>query len=457
MKPNAILFVDIDDAEITRYTYREPHFAAAKEMGLLCLTAALQGRQHTERLFADSDEVFYVESMTLDALRDLVSTLLDTYNLRAILCHAGHASASGQVGCIVAEICQEIELPHASSRAIATCNNKFLMRQTLQQHGVRSIRHALCNNEEELYSQANLIGYPLIAKPPFGACSVFIKRCNNWAELLAHYQAFTAHYAHSNYTDFMDNQQECVTPKGEKYVSIPGKSLLLEEYIDGIEGTIECAINQHTIYPVLINEKLILTEKSNTVLENLLITPPVSFSPSEQEQIKNYAIACLNAVGLNNAIAHLEFRMTSEGPVIIEINPRLGGLFVNSAFRDLAGLNPYQLYLSILIQDQEVDFQLTQACKQAEQATQHYSMIVMYPDTNGHFKGIENLHYLKNQPCILECVSYTNDCYINAEIEEHYLIKCWAKVEGASHAHTLHSNMLENVKPIIIPESDLIS
>ncbi|OTA18369.1 hypothetical protein Xvie_00189 [Xenorhabdus vietnamensis] len=451
MKPNAILFIDIDDAKIPRYRYRETHFIAAKKMGMSCLTAALKGRQYTERLHTDSDDVFYLESLTQDALQDLVTTLQQTYTLQGILCYAGQASTYGQVGCTVAEVCHNIGLPNASASAIATCNNKFLMRQALQKHGVRSIRHALCHNEEELYSQAKIVGYPLIAKPPFGAASVFIKKCHNWPELKAHYHAFTTYYDHSIYVDFMGDEQECFTLESEKHICIPGKSLLLEEYLDGVEGTVECVISQNQIHPVLINEKLILTERENTILENLLICPPVSFSPLEQEQIRNYAIAGIKAVGLNYAIAHLEFRMTNNGPVVIEINPRLGGLFVNSSFRDIAKLDPYQLYLSILLQEQDIDKRISLAQQRATTAKQHYSMLAMYPEKSGYFQGIDNIEHIENHPNVIECIPQPANYYINSETEEHYLLRCWAKVNDASDAHALHQEMIEHVKPIIVP------
>ncbi|PHM22592.1 hypothetical protein [Xenorhabdus innexi] len=162
MKPNAILFVDIDEADVTRYYYREPHFAAAKKMGISCLTVAHKDRRNTERLFADSDEVFLLDSLSAESLQGFIIRLQQTYNLCAILCYVGQASAYGQMGCIIAEICQKIGIPHASSASIAACNNKFLMRQALQKNGIRSIKYALCNSEEELYEQAEIIGYPVI-------------------------------------------------------------------------------------------------------------------------------------------------------------------------------------------------------------------------------------------------------------------------------------------------------
>ncbi|PHM66664.1 hypothetical protein Xsto_00993 [Xenorhabdus stockiae] len=451
MKPNAILFVDIDEADVTRYYYREPHFAEAKKMGISCLTVAHKGRQNTERLFADSDEVFFLASLSAESLQEFVISLQQTYNLCAILCYAGQASAYGQLGCIIAEICQKIGIPHTSSASIAACNNKFLMRQALQKHGIRSINYALCNSEEELYKQAEIIGYPVIAKPPFGAGSVFIKKCNNWSELQSHYQLFKIQYKSTASIQFLGMTETYFTADGISLLNQPGQSILLEEYIEGIEGTVECVMTQDETYPILINEKLILTEKNNTILENLLISPPVSFTETEQEQIRDYAIACIQAVGLNYSIAHLEFRMAADGPVVIEINPRLGGLFVSTAFRDVAGLNPYQLYLSILLHEKDIDAQIKQGQQQAMTGKQHYSMLAIYPENSGYFHGVENMEYIKNNACVIECRTQPAGCYINAETEEHYLIRCWAKVDNAFHAYALHDEIIQHVKPIITP------
>ncbi|WP_280176136.1 ATP-grasp domain-containing protein [Xenorhabdus innexi] len=292
-----------------------------------------------------------------------------------------------------------------------------------------------------------------MAKPPFGAGSVFIKKCNNWSELQSHYQLFKSQYKSTASIDFLGMTETYCTSEGISLLNQPGQSMLLEEYIHGVEGTVECVMTRDQTYPVLINEKLILTEKNNTILENLLISPPVSFTETEQEQIRDYAIACIQVVGLNYSIAHLEFRMSPDGPVVIEINPRLGGLFVSAAFRDIAGLDPYQLYLSILLHEKDIDTQIKQGQKQVITGKQHYSMLAVYPENSGHFQRIENIEYIQNNPCILECRTQPVGCDINAETEEHYLLRCWAKVDDASHARALHNEIIQYVKPIIIPIS----
>lgn len=449
MKQDAILFIDVDDSPSIRYSYREPHFAVARSRGLACLIAGVSGRNHLQRLLHDSDEVFLLEALSENAILDLVRELDGQYNVRAIFCHAGHASAQGQVGCIVARVCKQLGLVYACPDAIAACNNKFLMRQVLQRHGLRSVSFALCNNEQELEEGAGRVGYPLIAKPAFGGASAFIKKCSNWTELRSHYKHFLSHHGEASCADFYGCAHTLPDDGGSPREYIPGQSILLEGYIAGVEGTLECVIVGDRIHPILINEKLLLTERSGTVLENLLITPPESFSSGECDQVRQYAVECLQAVGLTNALVHFEFRMTEDGPVVIEINPRLGGLYVNAALRDLACINPYRLYVSLLLGEQAIDAQLDVAAQKASDSAQSYAMLAVYPEKNGYFKGFEGVNYLDDNEWVLEYAVQGVGSYIDADIEEHYLLKCWAKVNSAAHAHAVHEAVIQNLCAII--------
>lgn len=449
MKQDAILFIDVDDSASVRYCYREPHFAVARAQGLACLTAGVAGREHLQRLRDDSDAVFLLDALNEQSILALVGRLDGQYQIRAIFCQAGHPSAQGEVGCIVAQACRRLGLVHSDPLAIAACNNKFLMRRALKKLGVRSVPFALCNNEQQLREGAEQVGYPLIAKPPFGGASAFIKKCSDWAQLRSHYAHFLADHASAAYADFYGCAHTLPEDDGQRREYLPGRSLLLEGFIPGIEGSVECVVAGDQVHALLINEKLMLTERSGTVLENLLISPPTSFTDAQCEQIRQYAVECLRAVGLTNAVVHFEFRMTDAGPVVIEINPRVGGLYVNAAFRDLAGIDPYQLYLSLLLGEPDVNARLDAGARQVAQASQHYSMLAIYPEHSGHFKGIEGLEWLAQQPAVLEYAQQESGHSIDADIEEHYLLKCWARVDDAAHAHAVHDAIRHNLRVII--------
>ena len=449
MKQDAMLFIDVDDSACVRYSYREPHFAMARAQGLACLTAGVVGRKHLQRLRDDSDEVFLLDTLNEQAILELVGRLDERYQIRGIFCQAGHPSAQGEVGFIVAQACQRLGLVYSCPEAVTACNNKFLMRRVLRQQGLRSVPFALCNNEQELERGAEQVGYPLIAKPPFGGASAFIKKCSNWAELRSHYEHFVRDHGEAAYADFYGCAHTLPPEDGQRRDYLPGRSILLEGYIPGIEGSVECVIVGERVHALLINEKLLLTERSGTVLENLLISPPTSFTEAQCEQIRQYAVDCLHAVGLTNAVVHFEFRMTDEGPAVIEINPRLGGLYVNSAFRDLAAVDPYQLYISLLLGQADINAQLEAGAHKIAETRQHYAMLAIYPQHSGLFKGIDGVQFLDQHPSVMEYAQQDAGHFIDADIEEHYLLKCWAKVDDAADAHALHDALRQHLRILI--------
>lgn len=448
----AVLFVQIESPVPSVTAYGHRHFDAARKMGFACLTAVMRPAGSTGGAEPDGDEVWPLETLTVDALLALLERLDGRYDIKAIFCHAGQASMLGEVGAIVAEVCRLTGRAHSDPAAVAACNNKFLMRSVLQRHGVRSVRHALCSDAAALREAAAEVGYPLIAKPPYGAGSAFTARCWEEGELSGHYHRFTSQRNAVTVADFFGAPHEIHLEGAAPVRYAPGESILLEEYIEGIEGSVECVIVDDVPYPVLVHEKLILTEKRGTVLENLLIAPPVSFTAAQTHAIKQYAVECLTALGLRNAIVHLEFRLTAEGPVVIEINPRLGGLYVDAAFRDIAGLDPYALYVALLTGADGLHERLRDACAHAAGGRQHYAMFALFPEHSGRFEGFEGLDVLTSDPAIIDfAVACPEGSAVQAEIEESYLLKGWAAVDGRAHALRLYGRLVGALKPVVVP------
>ncbi|QRR08510.1 ATP-grasp domain-containing protein [Burkholderia sp. MS455] len=450
MRQEAVLFVQIEGALLSVSDYQDAHFEAARKMGLACLSAIVRRNGAVDERGSRRDSVWDLDSLSVQSLLRLLERLDAQYDIMAVFCHAGQASACGEIGAIVAEVCRITGRVHSTTAAIEMCNNKFLMRAALQRNGIRSVRYDICNSVGRLRAAAEAIGYPVIAKPPCGAGSAFVAKCRSWSELRDHYELFVEQYAESAVSDYFGMPRE-IHINGRAISYMPGRSVLLEQYIEGIEGSVECVVLDEQVYPVLINEKLILTEKRGTILENLLISPPVSFGTREGNAIKQYAIECLEAIGLRNAIVHLEFRLSNDGPIVVEINPRLGGLYVNSALKDIAGLDPYELYMMIQTRASGLHECLRNGCLRAAQGRQHYSMFALFPERSGQFNGINGLDLAASDPAIIE---YKIGCpvgsHVHAETEENYLLKGWAAVRGREHAISLYERIVRDLKPEIV-------
>lgn len=443
MKQNAIVFVDVDDSEYTCYRYREPHFLAARKRGLACLTVAKKGRRHLARLYADSDHLFLVERLDEETLLNVVEKVSKEYRLAAIFSYAGQATPDGQIGVTVANVCRVLGLHYSSPEGINACNDKFEMRRRLDEHAIPSVSYALCQSEAELIAGGLRIGYPLIAKPRFGARSAFIKKCKTEAELLEHYRVYQLGFDRSLSASSFGSCDIGVDN------NVPGATILLEEWIEGIEGTVECVATEKTVYPLIINEKLLMTDRSHTVLENLLITPPASFSSAQEKIIRDYARDCIEALGLNRAIAHVEFKMTHKGPLVIEVNPRLGGLYVDFAFTDIAELYPWDTYLDLLLNKTFLAASLRLAAERVRNTSRSYSMMAFYPDSPGVFKGFAGLNAVESNKKIREFDQFPFGSTVCSETEEYYLLKCWAEVKDSADAKALYQMLSRNINPII--------
>ncbi|TJV15384.1 MAG: hypothetical protein E5Y16_33140 [Mesorhizobium sp.] len=56
------------------------------------------------------------------------------------------------------------------------------------------------------------------------------------------------------------------------------------------------------------------------------VTYPALLTDEERERIADVSLSCLRAVGLGWGPTNIELRWTKRGPVVIEVNPRLGGM-----------------------------------------------------------------------------------------------------------------------------------
>ena len=104
-------------------------------------------------------------------------------------------------------------------------------------------------------------------------------------------------------------------------------SVLIEQYIDGPEFSVEIVIWNNEPKVLTVTDKL--TSKNSYFVE-LGHSQPSQFSKKELTDIKTSAIAGCKALGLNWCVAHAEIKLQEDKPYIIEIGARLGGDFIST-------------------------------------------------------------------------------------------------------------------------------
>lgn len=105
------------------------------------------------------------------------------------------------------------------------------------------------------------------------------------------------------------------------------KSVVVEEYIDGAEFSVEIVIYNNQINILAVTDKLTTCAPHFVELGH---SQPSLFSEEDVAKIKDAAIKGCRALGLNNCAAHAELKLQDGNLYIIEIGARLGGDFIST-------------------------------------------------------------------------------------------------------------------------------
>ncbi|WP_030748760.1 ATP-grasp domain-containing protein [Streptomyces sp. NRRL S-31] len=202
----------------------------------------------------------------------------------------------------VAEVAREHGLPHTDPAAVRLCKDKAALRARLTDAGLGPVRFAVVQTEEEALSAAADIGWPVVLKPRDLGGSVGVVRVDDAAQLREHYN--TAAGLRDRYGD----------PSGPA-------GLLVEEYLDGPEFSVDSLTWQGKTRPLFVAEKRL---GPAPYFEEVGHVVPASPRPEFDEAL-DLVVAAHKAARLDNLVTHTEFRLTGKGPRIIEINVRLGG------------------------------------------------------------------------------------------------------------------------------------
>lgn len=221
---------------------------------------------------------------------------------------AGIWSSSDQGIALAADVAQQLGLPHADPSAIVLCRDKLAARRRLGEAGLSRVAFCLARDCEEAASFARELGGPTVVKPRSSTGSIGVRLCSTPAE--------AAHHA----------------------------SLLLEDAAVREQGVLAEALIVGPEYSVEIFDGAAVG-----VTRKWLGPPPAFIEvghdfPSGGNAIDLAAIAghaerAVAAVGHVHGPAHVELRLSADGPVVIEINPRLAGGMIPELVRHATGVD----------------------------------------------------------------------------------------------------------------------
>lgn len=452
-KPPLLVYLDTDWTANGLYDYRRPLFEAASSLGWSRAALIEEGHDQRAKIASLCDEVFTLKEVTAQKVADAVASLKTRYDVRVLTAYVGQTVPGIDVSAIIEDVAGQNGLPSVPASAIKRCNNKCIMRKRLDAAGLANIAAEVVTGDEELISAAQRIGFPLIFKPIFGAGSALVRKCDDLESLLAHYRRFRASYRQiTSAVSFGGNAHAFHTDDGKEHAYIPGETALLESYIDGIEVTVECIVHNGEPVPLIVQDKMLVTNEDATVLEHLLITPSSRLDQSQEEQIKAYARDCIAAMGLDRTFVHFEARLTADGPRVIEINPRVGGFYVPKALKDLTGLDPFVASL-LLLSGRLSDRAVSKAEETArEHRSEFHTMFVVYPPISGRLVAVDGGERAAQRDGILDFQVSAVPRSIERDAEEEFVAKFWGRAASEEAVQKLYADVLSDLKISVVSE-----
>ncbi|MEU8784865.1 ATP-grasp domain-containing protein [Streptomyces sp. NPDC048637] len=198
----------------------------------------------------------------------------------------------------VARLARQLGLPTTAPEALQGCRNKHTSRSLFARHGVPSATSVSVRTEREAAEAARRIGFPAVLKPAAHAASIGVVRVDTADELPAAY-AFAAQAA----------------GQGAESTQV-----LVEEYLDGPEVSVECVTHQGQTTVVAVTRKTLGCAPYFEELAHV-----VDANDPLRATVAPAAAAAIDTLGVSDGVSHVEIRLVDGRARLVEVNARIAG------------------------------------------------------------------------------------------------------------------------------------
>ncbi|MCM2580228.1 ATP-grasp domain-containing protein [Streptomyces meridianus] len=243
------------------------------------------------------------------------TTLVDTHDPDALAAAAAPVLAEYPVAGVftydeslvhaTARLTRALGLPGSPPDAVLACRDKAVTRALLTAAGIPQPASTPVSTTEQARQAADAIGYPVVVKARGLGGSIGVVRADDAGAVEA---AFTA----------AGTAQWPGVPRYEADV-------LVEEYLRGPEISVDSVVAEGVVTPMVVARKQVgldpyFEETGHTVDA----CDPLLKDPDLIDQLD----LIHQTLDFHTGSTHAEFKLTPEGPRLVEINARLGGDFI---------------------------------------------------------------------------------------------------------------------------------
>ena len=223
-----------------------------------------------------------------------------------------------------AEFAAEFGVPGLSLDGVYGCRDKYRTRSVLSAAGIRQPGFDLASSVKHARAAAARIGYPVVFKPRALGASIGVVLAADEREL--------------------DHAFQVASDASKAGRNQRFRGAIIEGYAPGPEISIDGAVHAGEYQPMFIARKEsgfepFFEEIGHVVdaADPLLADRPLMSLLAQAHQ----------ALGVKDAITHTEVRLTDRGPVIIEVNGRLGGDLIPFIGKLATGIDPGEVLVDV--------------------------------------------------------------------------------------------------------------
>jgi biotin carboxylase len=203
---------------------------------------------------------------------------------------------------MTAAVARRLGLPGLTVDAAVLCRDKHAMRRRLAEAGIPSARSVMVGTLPAALRAAEDVGYPVVLKPRNLGGSIGVVKARDAADVTRLFDVSTG-------------------ATMSRVRSLAG--LLVEEYLDGPEFSVESVVADGVTSVCGITEKVLGFAPYFEEVGHF--ARPVDPSSALDRRLVALAADVHDAIGITTGATHCEVRLTGDGPRVVEIAGRVAG------------------------------------------------------------------------------------------------------------------------------------
>lgn len=134
----------------------------------------------------------------------------------------------------------------------------------------------------------------------------------------------------------------------------PSKTLLVEEFVDGPEISVNVFLNDGELAFYLPSDRYVFDDLPGGIIREHYL--PCKFVPSHMDDaLRTMVVSMLDKLDIKNGPAYFQIKIAKDGPRLIEVTPRLDGCHMWRLIRQYCGADLMHATFQKLVFDRDVD------------------------------------------------------------------------------------------------------